>query len=442
VPLPKAQVSFFYRLGLAAVTIAMLLLPLLYLGLIGAVAWGVYLFAIHCVPSVLGWNLGWGYGTVAVMFACIVTPIATGCAIVFFMIKPIFARRRRESIAVVHNPAFEPEIGEFIHGICRALGAPAPWRIEFDCRPNASAGFVGGWTGFLKGRLILRLGLPLVATVTERELAGILAHEFGHFRQGAGMRLSFLIRRINDWFVRSVYGRDQWDARLAEAAQSKNNWIGFVSLFASLGILVSRGILWLIMLTGHAISAFLLRQMEFDADAAEIQLAGSEAFTTTTRKLVTLEMVCRMVDQQISEIWHFHRRLPDNLPILLEQKAPCLPAEAVNTVERTLQEKKTPWSATHPSPAIRSGRAEAMHCQGQDLADTPARDLFRRFDDLCHGATLGHYHNLGVPSAGNCLIPIKVLLSSAPSSPPVEASPAASTIPFQFEDAPAVHAWR
>jgi Zn-dependent protease with chaperone function len=161
------------------------------------------------------------------MFVCIVTPIASGCAVVFFMIKPIFVRRRRESVAVVHNPAFEPEIGDFIHAVCRAVGAPTPWRIEFDCTTDASAGFVGGWSGFLNGRLILRLGLPLVAAVTERELAGILAHEFGHFRQGVGMRLSFLIRRINAWFVRSVYGRDRWDERLAEAAESEKNWVGF-----------------------------------------------------------------------------------------------------------------------------------------------------------------------------------------------------------------------
>ena len=418
----------------------MLLLPLLYLALTGAVAWGVYLFARRCVPVILAWNLGDTRITLLAMFVCAVTPIVTGCAIVFFMIKPIFARRGRESVAVVHNPAFEPEIGEFIHAVCRALGAPTPWRIEFDCTTNASAGFVGGWTGLLRNRLILRLGLPLAAAVTQRELAGILAHEFGHFRQGFGMRLSFLIRQINGWFVRSVYGRDHWDERLDDAAESQQNWVGFFSVFASLGIMVSRRVLWLVMMVGHGISAFLLRQMEFDADAAEIQLAGSEAFKTTTIKLTTLDIARAMVDQQIGEIWHFHHHLPDNLPLVLEQRTPSLPPAAIAAVDSILGEKNAHWCATHPSPATRMGRAEAMQSPGQNVSDAPARDLFRQFDDLCRGATIGHYHNLGVPSAANCLIPAKLLLSEKPSPPQVAARPAASTIPFQFDDAPAVHA--
>jgi hypothetical protein len=201
--------------------------------------------------------------------------------------------------------------------------------------------------------------------------------------------------------------------------------------------MLSRGILWLIMMAGHAISAFLMRQMEFDADKAEIELAGSDAFKTTTKKVFTLDMVRRMLDEKIAEIWHFHHRLPDNLPVLLEQRIAGLPATAGTAVERIVGEKKSPWSATHPSPGARISRAEAMQCAGQRLSDTPARQLFRCFEDLCHGATLGHYNNLGVLGADSCLIPINLLLSGTPSGPPVE-QPARATIPFQFDDAAAI----
>lgn len=440
VSLPKACASFFYQLGLAAVTIAMLVLPLLYVALTAAVGWGVYLFAIHCVPAILQWNLRSSHITLLAMFVCIVTPIATGCAVVFFMIKPIFARRGRTPIAVVHNPAFEPEIGQFIESVCCALGAPAPWRIEFDCSTDASAGFVGGWTGLLRNRLILRLGLPLVAALTQRELAGILAHEFGHFRQGLGMRLSFLIRQVNGWFVRSVYCRDNWDERLATAAESEQNWIGFFSVFASLGIMASRGVLWLVMMIGHAISAFLMRQMEFDADAAEIQLAGSDTFRTTTKKVVTLNMIRGLVEEQIAEIWHFHHHLPDNLPGLLEHRMQSKPADLAAAIELTLSESKSHWSASHPSPAKRMRRAQEMRCAGQTLSDAPARELFQQFDDLCRGATVGHYHNLGVPSASSRLIPLKVLISQTGATAPMEERRTTVAIPFQFDEAPGVQA--
>ena len=47
---------------------------------------------------------------------------------------------------------------------------------------------------------MLTIGLPLVAGLSLREFAGIIAHEFGHFTQGFGMRLSYVIRQINGWF--------------------------------------------------------------------------------------------------------------------------------------------------------------------------------------------------------------------------------------------------
>lgn len=45
-----------------------------------------------------------------------------------------------------------------------------------------------------------------------QQFAGVLAHEFGHFAQSSGMRLSYLIRSINHWFARVVFEEDQWTA--------------------------------------------------------------------------------------------------------------------------------------------------------------------------------------------------------------------------------------
>jgi Zn-dependent protease with chaperone function len=421
----------------------MLLLPLLYIALVAVVGWSVYLFAIHCVPAILQWDLRISYVTLVAMFVCIVTPIATGCAVVFFMIKPVFARRLRAPVGAVHNPAFEPRIGELIEAVCGAVGAPAPSRIEFDCSINAAAGFAGGWSGFLRNRMVLRLGLSLVATVSQRELAGILAHEFGHFRQGIGMRMSFLIREVNGWFARVVYHRDEWDERLQTAAESQENWVGFMSVFASLGVMVARRVLWVFMMISHGISAFLMRQMEFDADAAEIQLAGSSAFNDTTRKLLALGAVQEVADQQVGQIWHSHGQLPDNLPILLAHHMRNIPGKVVANIESNWQQAKTNWSSTHPSPSQRMQRADAMDCSGQAIADDPARDLFENFEDLCRGVTIGHYHNLGVCVTNESLVPVKVLVSgSSPAAAAIAEEPrlVPATIPFQFDEPAALPA--
>src|ERR1041385_1861685 len=56
-PVPRTRVSILYRFGLCVVTVAMLLLPLLYLALIGVAAAGVWYWATH-FSSLLSHGVG------------------------------------------------------------------------------------------------------------------------------------------------------------------------------------------------------------------------------------------------------------------------------------------------------------------------------------------------------------------------------------------------
>ena len=91
-----------------------------------------------------------------------------------------------------------------------------------------------------------------------REFAGVLAHEFGHFAQGTGMRLTYIIRTINGWFARVVYERDEWDINLEKAAKEVDLRIGIILHLTRLCIWLTRRILWVLMQAGHAISCFML----------------------------------------------------------------------------------------------------------------------------------------------------------------------------------------
>ena len=72
-----------------------------------------------------------------------------------------------------------------VNHLCGLLHAPRPWSIDVDLRPNASASFQGGIRALMRRRIVLTIGLPLIAGLSARELAGILAHELSHFGQGA-----------------------------------------------------------------------------------------------------------------------------------------------------------------------------------------------------------------------------------------------------------------
>jgi hypothetical protein len=141
-----------------------------------------------------GVGTGRNNGRAMVMaFMVYVAPIAIGITMVIFMFKPFFSKPGTDSGRRSLKKADEPLLFEFIERICKAVGAPQPRRIDVDCNVNASASFGSGLLSFFSSDLVLTIGMPLVAGLTMRQFGGVMAHEFGHFAQGVGMRLTYMI---------------------------------------------------------------------------------------------------------------------------------------------------------------------------------------------------------------------------------------------------------
>lgn len=406
----------------------MLILPCIYAALIASVCWGVYYFAVNDFMAIWGWSLGHTKYALAIKVICSVTPLLAGGTIALFMVKPFFARRARQMQPLALDPQMEPRVYSCVNEICRLLAAPAPTRIQLDCAVNASAHFEGGWSGLFRNKLILTLGLPLVAGLSERELAGVIAHEFGHFRQGVGMRLSYVIRRVNGWFARVIYERDGWDETIESWAETEELWVNLMANCVRFGVWLSRRVLWVLMIVGHSICALLLRQMEYDADAAEITLAGSEAFESTTLKLAILGAEMSDVHREMRRTWDRQYQLPDNLPVLLAHRLARTSEERREKIRNGVGLEKTRVLDTHPSPADRVRAARRMAQPGFEISDAPATELFDNFDGLSRLVTLVHYEDdLNVPTSEEFLIPVQQLIAPTPSSPPPSAM--AASIP-------------
>ncbi|HEY2252200.1 MAG TPA: M48 family metallopeptidase, partial [Planctomycetaceae bacterium] len=271
------RTSTGYIAGMSLVALVMVLLPLLYLALIGAVAALLWFHATHShvvFEHVRGRN---AKGALLVYLG----PLAIGGIVLLFMVKPLFAPRRRETEPLTLDPKQEPLLFAFVKKLCAAVHAPAPREIRIDTEVNASAGLRRGFWSLFGHDLTLTIGLPLAAGMSLRQLAGVLAHEFGHFSQGAGMRLTFIIRSISFWFVRVVYERDAWDEWLKDQAAGTGGWVYGVVQLARACVWLTRRILWVLMWIGNLVSCFMLRQMEFDADRHEARFAGSQTFQQT-----------------------------------------------------------------------------------------------------------------------------------------------------------------
>ncbi len=434
----RPRSSLMYQFSLVVVAITMVLLLIIYLALIALGAYGVYYHATHNsdIFSHVSSSGSYRYrgGATVFMFLIYITPIIVGCIVLFFMIKPLFAGRPKRAQPLALNPADNPLLYAFIERICQAVGAPSPARIDLDCDLNASASFRRGFLSMAGSDLVLTIGLPLVANLTAAEFGGVVAHEFGHFTQSIGMRLSYLIRTINHWFIRVVYERDAWDEAMDEwFANADDARIALLIGLAQLGVGFARLILRLLMYTGSAIGGFMMRQMEYDADACQIRLVGSEIFERTHRKLETLSAAQELMHKQIHAQWTKTNQLPDNLSELLRQAHESLPPENLQKIEDASGLEKTGVFDTHPCLADRVRAARRAQDPGIFHDDRPAQSLFTSFDHPARFVTLLHYtDDLDLPVTQQMLIHVEGKTAAASGEQPGRMGISAETDAYFF----------
>lgn len=396
-----------YRIALLLVAILMVLLPLIYVGLIGLASWGIYWHAVNNVSIFHVEVKGKGGLMLVLIYA---GPIVAGVILILFMIKPLFARApKREKPRSLFRDE-QPLLFTFVDRLCDSVHSPKPVRIDVDCEVNASASLRNGMLSMLGSDLVLTIGLPLVSGLTIRQFSGVLAHEFGHFSQGFGMRMSYVIRTINAWFLRVVYERDAWDVWLQRTANALDIRIGAVLHVARLMVWITRRILWCLMMVGHVVSCYLLRQMEYDADLHECRFSGSSTFEQTSRQLRRLGVAYQqsMVDLQNHLL---QGKLGDDLPKMIAINRDEQEAELVLKIEQSSQEEKTAWLTTHPCDRDRIAAAKKENATGVFQLEVPATLLFRHYESLSKQITEETLHSfLEDRFQKQMLIPVDQLL--------------------------------
>ena len=398
-----------YRLALALVGVMMILLPLIYVGMIIGVGWGVWWHLVHNVRMLTNHDLR-GKAVVLVALAY-VAPAVISAVLVAFMVKPLLARRQKEPKARSLRPEDEPTLFAFVHRICRAVGAPLPKRIDIDLQVNASASYRRGLASLARNDLVLTIGLPLVAGMSVEQFAGVLAHEFGHFTQSAGMGFGALIHRINGWFARVVWQRDIWDVRLEEWEKGSDLWIGMIFCLARWCVWLTRRILFGLMWVAHALSCHLSRQMEYDADLHQTRLVGDQVVAETFRCLPRLSVAEQKSWQLLQESW-FEGVLADSVPDLVIALSHSLSGEEQRAIEKSVAEEKIALFATHPADRERIARAAADGAAPVLACREPAARLFADFPGVCRTLSMARYaETLPGKVSPEQLRPVSALLS-------------------------------
>jgi len=388
-----------YKIGLIAVGVTMVLLPIIYLGFIASIGYGVISHSIE--------HFSWIRSLGKLGIVAYLTPIVVGLTVALFMLKPLFARSSASAKTITLDSAQEPVFFHFVNKIASLVGAPRPKQINIDCQVNASASFRKGLFSFVGDDLVLTIGMPLLAGFNAKQLAGVLAHEFGHFAQGAGMRFHYLTHKVNSWFFSAVYLRDSWDERLELESDQANGWVAVILNVARAGVWLTRQLLRGFMLAGHAVSSYMLRQMEFDADRYEALLSGSQQFRDTSLQLQKLGLAFQISHDQLARAWE-EKKLVSDFPQLVVRNARQLPDELDHALLSQIENIKTQVYDSHPSDKERIENAMHLQANGIFTLDRDSRDLFKHFESLSKRISNLYYaHELGLEFDASKLVDVK-----------------------------------
>ncbi|MBX3358413.1 MAG: M48 family metalloprotease [Phycisphaeraceae bacterium] len=411
-PVPKRP---GYALGVIVLGAGVILLPLLYFAIVASVGYGVYWHLANNSPEKIAAAVMGRPRVNLVSIFLYILPAAGGIALILLMLKPLVAPRGDAGDPIVLEEFEESRLHTFVGNVCAAMGAPAPKRIDINCDVNASASFRSGLVSvFQRGDMVLTIGLPLVAGMSKREFAGVLAHELGHFSQGTGLRVSYLGMRMVQWFLEAAYRRDGWDVLLYQMSYSTDILYRLLAWFARACIGLGRLAIKVLALAAMAFCSVLLKQMEFDADRYEVQMAGSASFPSAFRRLAELGEAYPKAMEESRRMFNSGSRLPDDFPALVADYARRLTPEARDELIRRSEEKSNTLLSTHPSTAARLAAAANANDPGLYTDESPASELFTDFFAACRKATYGHFSGvLGGYPAGVTFVPTGPLLRAS-----------------------------
>ncbi|MDB5325802.1 MAG: heat shock protein HtpX [Phycisphaerales bacterium] len=413
--LERKRVAILYRLGVLAVACVMVVLPLIYVATVVAVATGVWWHATHDA----WWMASVGQVPRLMIFVAIVyaIPIIAGVLIVLFMLAPLWPRRHAQRKYYWVDRREQPLLYAYIDRLCDTMRAPRPARINLVADANAWVHIDNGWVGIIRRRLVLTIGLPLVAALPLREFTGVVAHEMGHFAQGGSMRLSAVVHRINGWLARLAWDESPVDRMIDEWNNGDTHWtMLLIGVLAKLGVALARLLFKALAIAGHAVTRSLSRQAEFDADHQAARVVGSDATAAALADLLYINAghTAAMVSAQKG--WD-KRRLPDDLVQLADYCRRALPADVKSSIEASVLSHESRWFDSHPPLFKRIAALKKARLKGVLKLDAPATCLFKDFDELSKYVTIDAYQSiLGPKLQPEHLVEVDMPVSPAAST--------------------------
>ncbi|HEY8388059.1 MAG TPA: M48 family metallopeptidase, partial [Parasegetibacter sp.] len=304
--------------------------------------------------------------------------IAVACFLLFFIIKFIFKRSKKDLSGLKLVSAEEqPELFRLIHEIVAATNTSMPKRVYLSADVNASVFYDSSfWSMFLPVKKNLMIGLALVNSVTANEFKAILAHEFGHFSQRS-MKVGSYVYQVNQIIYNLLYDNDSYFQAFNRFAKLH----AFFAIGIKIGFSVIQGVQWVLRKIYGIVNLqymALSREMEFHADAIAAHVTGSKPLGDSLLRL-------NLANQSFDELLNFYdQKKNDNIKTLnffpqhgciMEEKAklfnlpivnhlPFVTVESIKKLNKSRLNIKDQW-ASHPDDFDRIEKLDELHITHQ-----------------------------------------------------------------------------
>ena len=374
-----------YRYWALAAASAAVVAPLLYLTMIFGVAVGLGAY-VSWVPGPRNFITVIAY----------VTPIVIGLVVFVFLVRPFFTRYS-DPPRIELSRQNAPGLFALARQVSLCVGTPEPEAIYIDNQVNASVSPTGGLKSLAQRKLELTVGMPLVYGMNARELASVIAHEFGHFSQPVEMFSGAAVNTVNGWMARCAWYEDPWEVRLARWREL--DWsVALIAQCALWSISGVRSVMRGLLALNTRITRRLSQEMEFNADDHAVHVIGTQAFVDSSNSIREL-LAAQELAWQANMAGYSENKLMDNWSAAVRDVRAGFTDAKRNVIRAQMDEEETEYWHTHPADRERIERAEGWAVNDIDSGAFGSECLLRNHEKLAEQLTQQTYSRNGFTDA-------------------------------------------
>lgn len=330
--------------------------------------------------------------------------LLAGVAAFALLLKPLLALKRSGVPGVPLPETAEPDLHAFVGDVCEAFGVPQPAEVRVSIDATLEARYRRGWCGIRRGETVLTIGLPLVASLNARQLAGAVGRAMQPFDPMAAPRLGCLLEGQLEWLRRAVHEPDAVDHALRRWRAGREGKGGLPGLLAKAVAVARRPTAWRLAFSRRFCRRLLHRRVA-DADAAGRWLAGNEDYAATLEQYRLLAFAAEETIPRLRQTWEDEGRLPANVAMALVARASRHPAEVRTLLQQAQEQRVAAHGEVVPSDRQRLARLAEEEVPPRYRCEAEATGLFRHLERFMHKMSVRYYQrDLGLPVTSNKLV--------------------------------------